>query len=109
MVVDTLAVSYDKKHSELVTKIQENEDMVVKMAQLEVSLNSLVLSQFIKIIVWVKIGHVNNIPTIQFFAKISRNTQSKSFMLSLTGCIWDFQNNALWDTHLHVLFLGYNV
>ena len=35
MVVDTLAVSYDEKHSELVTKIQENEDIVVKMAQLE--------------------------------------------------------------------------
>ena len=44
MVVDTLAVSYDEKHSELVTKIQENEDMVVKMAQLEVSLNALMLS-----------------------------------------------------------------
>ena len=20
-------------------------------------------------------------------------------MLSLTACVWDFQNNALWDTH----------
>ena len=41
MVVDTLAVSYDEKHLKLVTKIQENEDMVVKMAQLEVSFNAL--------------------------------------------------------------------
>ena len=45
------------------------------------------------------IGHVNYIPAMQFFAGISRNTQSKSYMLSLTQCVWDFQNNALWDTH----------
>ena len=45
------------------------------------------------------IGHVNNIPTIQFFIGISRNTQSKSYMLSLTECVWDFQNDALWDTN----------
>ena len=45
------------------------------------------------------IGHVNNIPTMHFFTGISRNTQSKSYMLSLTECVWDFQNNALWDTH----------
>ena len=23
-------------------------------------------------------------------------------MLSLTECVWDFQKNALWDTHLHL-------
>ena len=46
------------------------------------------------------IGCVNNIPTIQFFTRISRNTQSKSYMLSLTDCVWDFQNNVLWDTYL---------
>ena len=45
------------------------------------------------------IGLVNNIPTMQFFFGISRNTQSKSYMLSLTECVWDFQNIALWDTH----------
>ena len=45
------------------------------------------------------IGHVNNIPTMQFFPGISRNSQSKSQMLSLTECVWDIQNNALWDTH----------
>ena len=56
MVVDTLAVSYEEKHSELITKIQENEDMVVKMAQLEVSLNFM-LSQFLGIIgLWVRIS-----------------------------------------------------
>ena len=37
------------------------------------------------------IGHVNNTPTMQFFPRISRNTQSKSYMLSLTECVWDFQ------------------
>ena len=36
------------------------------------------------------LGHVNNIPTMQFFTAISRNTSSKSLMLSLTEGIWDF-------------------
>ena len=27
------------------------------------------------------IGHVNNIPTMQFFTEISRNTQANSYML----------------------------
>ena len=46
------------------------------------------------------IGHVNNIPTMHFFNGISRNTQSKSYiMLSLTECVWEFRNNALLDTH----------
>ena len=53
----------------------------------------------------VPIGHVNNIPAIQFFTGISRNVQSKSYtMLTLMECVWDFQNNALWDTHWHALF-----
>ena len=44
------------------------------------------------------IGHVNNIPTMQFPSGVSRrNTQSKSDMLSLTEYVWDFQNNALWS------------
>ena len=43
------------------------------------------------------VGHVNNIPRMQFFIGISRNTQNQ--MLSLTDCVWNFQNNALWDTH----------
>ena len=33
------------------------------------------------------IGHVINIPTMQFFTGISRHTQSKSYMLSLTKCL----------------------
>ena len=40
---------------------------------------------------------------MQFFIAISRNTESKSYMLSLTECVWDFLNNALWDTHIHAL------
>ena len=44
------------------------------------------------------IGHVTNIPTMQFFNGISRNTLSKSYMPSLTECGWEFQNHALWDT-----------
>ena len=46
-----------------------------------------------------RIGHVNNIPTMQLFTGIPRNTQSKSYMLSLTECVWEFPNAALWDAH----------
>ena len=52
------------------------------------------------------IGHVNNIPTMRFFNGISRNTYSKSYMLSLTEWVQAFQCNALWDTHQHALFVG---
>ena len=48
-----------------------------------------------------QMGHVDNIPTMQFFTEISRNTQSISYMLSLNVSVWDFQDNALWDTHKH--------
>ena len=34
---------------------------------------------------------------MQFFTGISRSIQLKSFMLSLTECVRDFQYNALWD------------
>ena len=44
------------------------------------------------------IGHVNNNPTMQLITGITRNTQSKSYTLSLTECVWEFRNNALWDT-----------
>ena len=40
---------------------------------------------------------------MQFFAGISRNTQSKSYTATLTKCVWGFQNNALWDTREHAL------
>ena len=42
---------------------------------------------------------VNTIPTMQCSIVISRNTQSKSYMLSLSECVWEFRNNGLWDTH----------
>ena len=42
---------------------------------------------------------------MQFLTGISRNTQSKSYMLSLTVCVWEFQNSALWDTHEHALMI----
>ena len=34
---------------------------------------------------------------------ISSNTQSKSYTLLLTECVWEFRNNALRDTHYHGL------
>ena len=46
------------------------------------------------------IGHVDNIPTMDFLTESSRNIQS----VILTECVWDFQNDALWDTHQHALF-----
>ena len=36
---------------------------------------------------------------MQFFTRPSRITQSKSYVLLSIDCVWDFQNNALWDTH----------
>ena len=36
-----------------------------------------------------------NIPTMQFFTGISRNTRSQSFVLALTECVWEIQNDAL--------------
>ena len=53
-----------------------------------------------------RIGHFNNIHAMQFFPGVSRNTRSKSYMPSLTECVWEFQNNALWDTHQHALLKG---
>ena len=37
--------------------------------------------------------------TTKFFPGISRNTQSKSYIISLTECVWKFLNCELWDTH----------
>ena len=37
------------------------------------------------------VWHNNNIPTMQFFNGISRSTRSKSYMLSLTECVWEFR------------------
>ena len=35
----------------------------------------------------VQIGHANNIAKMHFSTGISRNTQAKSYMLSLTACV----------------------
>ena len=55
------------------------------------------------------IGHVHNIPTMQFFIGISRNTRSEYYMLLLTECVWEFRNNAF-DTDMIIhesLFLQF--
>ena len=44
------------------------------------------------------IGHVNNIPTKQFFTEFPEILSQNHIMLSLPECVWDFQKNALWDT-----------
>ena len=49
-----------------------------------------------EIVICIRIGNVNNLPTMPLFTGISRNSQSKSYMLSLTECVRDFQRNA-WD------------
>ena len=43
----------------------------------------------------IRIWIVNNIPTMQFFSGISKNTQSKSYMLALTECIWVHGNSKI--------------
>ena len=45
-----------------------------------------------------QLRHINNIPIMQFFTGTSRITQSKSYVLSLTECVWEFRNNALWNS-----------
>mgnify|MGYP001797648885 CR=1 FL=1 len=50
-----------------------------------------------------QIVHVGNIPTMQFFSGISRNTPSELTMQSSTQCVRNFQNNTLRDTRKHVL------
>ena len=42
-----------------------------------------------------RIGHVNDIPVMQVFTGVFRNTQSKSYTLSLTECVRKFRFNAL--------------
>ena len=47
------------------------------------------------------LGHVNNIPTMQFSLEFPAVTHSKSgkILKSLTMCVREFQNDALWDAH----------
>ena len=47
---------------------------------------------------WILVGHVNNIPIMQLWGGIPRNTRSTSYVLSLTECEWELQNDALWET-----------
>ena len=54
-------------------------------------------------------GHVlATFPQCNFslgFTEIS----SQNHMLLLTECVWDFQNNALWDTQQYALFGHFTV
>ena len=34
-------------------------------------------------------------------------SQDPMYMLSLTEFVWDFQNNALWDTQKHAILSSY--
>ena len=43
--------------------------------------------------------HVNIVNIMQFINVISRNTQLKPYMPSLTEHVWEFKNDALRDTH----------
>ena len=40
-------------------------------------------------------GHVNNIDTMQFLTGIPRNSQSRSYMPSLTECVWKSQKYCI--------------
>ena len=42
---------------------------------------------------------------MQYFTGISIITHSISYMLSLTERVWEFRNDALWDTPQHALFV----
>ena len=62
---------------------------------------TLLLDKHCKPVPWLMVGsllgHVRNLPTMQIFTGISRNTQSK-IICAIIDCVQDFQNNALWDT-----------
>ena len=38
-----------------------------------------------------------------FSLELSETFSQNSYMLSLTECVWEFRNNALWDTHHHAV------
>ena len=42
----------------------------------------------------------NNIPIMQFGELPSQNLMS----VSLTECVWEFQNKALWDTLYYAIY-----
>ena len=72
-------------------------ESIFSLRQLFFVIHALFLDDFNSSIFF--IGHVSDVPSMQLITGISRNTQSISYMLSLTECVWEFQNNALWDTH----------
>ena len=49
------------------------------------------------------IGHVNNDSHTVNVNWNSEEYSVKSYGLSLTEYVWEFHNNALWDTHEHAL------
>ena len=49
----------------------------------------LVITEFFQKSYITLIRHVNKIPTMQLFTGISKNTQSRNIMISLTVCVWD--------------------
>ena len=50
------------------------------------------------------IWRINEYPATHYFTGISRNTQSKSYMLSLAERVWEFRSHALRDTLLYIGF-----
>ena len=42
-------------------------------------------------------------PQCNFSLELLDILKSKFYMLSLSEFVWEFQNNALWDTHEHAL------
>ena len=52
----------------------------------------------------VLLGMLRTFPQSNFSLEFPEILKSKScIMLSLTECVRDFQNSALWDTHEHTL------
>ena len=74
----------------IIKNLLHNQRKLVKHSSKQFILSGVAIS--------IPIGHVNNIPRIQFLNGILRSTQSKSYVLSLTEYVWEFKIAALWDT-----------
>ena len=66
----------------------EHSDQLTYLLIKRCQLLYVILFNFPFTIIW----HVKNIPTMQYFTDSSRNAQSKSYMLSLPECVWEFLN-----------------
>ena len=54
---------------------------------------------------FVNIGYVDEYLTMQFFTGTFRITLSQGHKYAIIDwVVWDFQNNAFWDTNVHALF-----